>query len=353
KIPINGLRISSELAFLGAKWEASGTAEPGPFLKNLAAGKINLPFLNVMPHGDALRGFFCMAAADFHTAALALGRSGSGKTGPDAKAVGTIMVYPHKSSLLLKGAVLKALAQAGIFIHATGSSISAITVIVDYARLDEAISCLLEVLDLAEGHAPFYQELDMERFRFQPPKTAPLITEDDNSFLRGSKIPVYAINQKTGLGLISLSFAHTELIFWSDLLEEAGRQGASFVLAMGQAQPNGRQSLLLLAEQAGAQKIASKFAAQLEKRPGSAMEVTNQAESICLFGPHFEDRYGIADAAISMLSQKPGMLVGACCTGTSIMLVTPENMAQEAAKMLEANFMVPRAPSRKKTDDRA
>jgi len=303
KIPINGLRISARLAFIGAQWE-SAAAGPGAFLKSLAQKRINLPFLNIIPGGQGPKGFFCMAWDDFHPAALALEGSGSGKAGPETKAVGTLMVYPHRGSPALLGAVLAALAQAGICVHAAGSSISAITVIVDYERLEKAIDCLLEVLDLAEGHAPFYQELDMERFRFLPPKTAPTHTEDDNSFLRGSKIPVYSISSKTGLSLVSLPFACQDLAFTGSLLEDAGRQGASFALAMGQAAGNGSQSLFLLMEQAPAQELLQKSGG-----PGSA-QVTGQAESICLFGPHFEDRYGMADAAISLLEKEPGQKKG-------------------------------------------
>ncbi len=353
KIRINGLRISAKLAFLNAGWEGGGNPGPDGFLKSLAQKRINLPFLNIIPQGASQNGFFCTALGDFHPASLALGDSCKTESCLEQKPVGTIMVYPHKSSLALAGAVLKALAQAGIFIHATGSSISAITVIVDYAKLEEAISCLLAVLDLAEGHAPFYQELDMERFRFQPPKNAPLVTEDDNSFLRNNKIPVYTISQKTGLYLIILTFLQERLALLGGLLEEVGRQGTSFDLAMGRAMPEGRQSLLLLMESASAQKLAAKIAALIDSGPGSTMEMMREAEALFLFGPHFEDRYGIADAAISLLAQKPGILVGACCTGTTIGLVVPQNRACEAAKMLEVNFMVPKAQPRKKTDDRA
>ena len=72
--------------------------------------------------------------------------------------VGLLTLYPHQSSLKLLGLSLSALIKADLRVFALGSSIGALTYVLDYARMDKAAAVLQSCFKLAGNHAPFRAE---------------------------------------------------------------------------------------------------------------------------------------------------------------------------------------------------
>jgi hypothetical protein len=62
---------------------------------------------------------------------------------------------------------------------------------------------------------------------------------------------------------------------------------------------------------------------------------------IFLHGPHFGDRYGIADAAVGALTKKGIPIVALGCTASSIYLVMPEDQREAAGRSLKEAFLMP------------
>jgi aspartokinase len=63
-------------------------------------------------------------------------------------------------------------------------------------------------------------------------------------------------------------------------------------------------------------------------------------------GPHFGDRYGIADAAFRALTEGDLSPLAVSCSGASIYLVFRQGEAGEAVRLLEKVFEVPRGRTR-------
>ena len=61
---------------------------------------------------------------------------------------------------------------------------------------------------------------------------------------------------------------------------------------------------------------------------------------IYLHGPHFQDRYGIAEAALSPLQKADIPVLATGCSGTSVYIVVHENRADEAATCLAETFVI-------------
>jgi aspartokinase len=58
-------------------------------------------------------------------------------------------------------------------------------------------------------------------------------------------------------------------------------------------------------------------------------------------GPHFGDRYGIADSAFNALTQKGIEVLAAGCSASSIYLVLSEEVMEKAKKSLMDAFLLP------------
>ena len=74
-------------------------------------------------------------------------------------AVGALTLFPHYSNLKLLGLFFYLLGEAHLPLYGMASSISSLTFITDYPQLDNAVSTLLEYVDLPPNHAPFRPEI--------------------------------------------------------------------------------------------------------------------------------------------------------------------------------------------------
>ena len=73
--------------------------------------------------------------------------------------VGALSIFPHRSNLKLMGLSFYLLGKQQLPLYGMASSISSLTFITDYLQLDEAVSILLEYVDLPPNHAPFRPEI--------------------------------------------------------------------------------------------------------------------------------------------------------------------------------------------------
>jgi aspartokinase len=64
-------------------------------------------------------------------------------------------------------------------------------------------------------------------------------------------------------------------------------------------------------------------------------------ELISFQGPHFADRYGIADSAFKALDNQGIPIIIAACSGAAVYIVLPENKLHEARFFLSEAFEVP------------
>jgi len=72
--------------------------------------------------------------------------------------VGTLSIFPHHSNLKLLGVSFYLLSKVRLPLYGMASSISSLTFITDYSLLDEAVTTLLEYMDLPPNPAPFRPE---------------------------------------------------------------------------------------------------------------------------------------------------------------------------------------------------
>lgn len=155
------------------------------------------------------------------------------------------------------------------------------------------------------------------------------------------KIRVYGLTTETGLALYTLSFPVGKLALWGEFIRNLGENGGEFHLVnFQQISAAAMQLCLVPAAGAGRTDVGRLLAKGPENSAASSFQVTEQVELIYLHGPHFQDRYGIAEAVLRPLYDADIAVLSADCAGTSVSVVVEKNRAQAAAACLSETFVL-------------
>lgn len=152
------------------------------------------------------------------------------------------------------------------------------------------------------------------------------------------KIRVYGVSTCDGLALytvVSPAAGKGGGSGWIAALESVG---VSFQLVAQQVLAGGEMLLQMVLQAEGREK---EIGGIIERGCGSAgsWRLRSPVALVYLHGPHFQDRYGIAEAAVGPLLQADIPLLAAGCTGTSIYLVVPDGHAAQAVAALGTTFV--------------
>lgn len=137
-----------------------------------------------------------------------------------------------------------------------------------------------------------------------------------------------------------LHFPVDRLGCWSERLAELDVLGR-FELVTCQEAADGME-LSLVIEASGGDVLRELMNSWLAgERHAGRFAMEDQVDLIFLHGPHFQDRFGIADTAFSALASHniPIRLSG--CAGTSMYLVFAGGAGSRALKILNDTFLIP------------
>ena len=81
----------------------------------------------------------------------------------------------------------------------------------------------------------------------------------------------------------------------------------------------------------------------LQKSLPGILEINMESslEMIHFQGPHFGDRYGIANAAFDALAKEEIEPIAVCCAGSSVYMVLPPRTGGDALRILSTPFQIP------------
>jgi hypothetical protein len=158
-----------------------------------------------------------------------------------------------------------------------------------------------------------------------------------------SNIKTYGIAQRTGLSMVSLLLPLSAFGQGNRRLCRAAYDAGDLLLAFARPATGGGLRLHLLFEGRPSWHLLEEFSEAADDSNPSGLRVDAEVELVYLQGPHFGDRYGIADAAFRALGAQRIPVLAAACTGASIYLVVPKQTASKAGKALSGTFSVPGA----------
>ena len=113
-----------------------------------------------------------------------------------------------------------------------------------------------------------------------------------------------------------------------------------FHLLCAQLSESSELDLRLLCEPEQGVSLSRRIAAEIPAAD-DRLQVTAPVELIFFQGPHFGDRFGIADFTYNALKEKSDLLLAAVFACASIYLILPEGAADETKTRLAAAFRIP------------
>jgi aspartokinase len=99
--------------------------------------------------------------------------------------------------------------------------------------------------------------------------------------------------------------------------------------------------LYLLIKYEWEERIVTRLRQIIGGEPRESIHVTSPVGLIYFQGPHFGDRYGIADSAFRTLSRRAIPILAAGCSASSIYLVLPAERIKQGRTLLAKAFELP------------
>jgi len=156
-----------------------------------------------------------------------------------------------------------------------------------------------------------------------------------------SQIKTYGLNEFDGLTHVQFACRPEQMAPVGKAIREMEEPGMRMLLVVGQAAGEGLLGLGLLIGQQWEEGVMGRLRRVLGEEENSSLQSISPVSLIFLYGPHFGDRYGIANAAVGALTKKGIPIVALGCTASSIYLVMPEDQREAAGRLLKEAFLMP------------
>ncbi|MFP4650139.1 MAG: hypothetical protein ACLFML_04315 [Desulfobacterales bacterium] len=330
---MNGLKKSGRL--ISVNQEFADESDPGlvPVYRMLAADRVNIAFLYANYLNPEKR-ITCLVEQE------SLIRPGSGITGPgrmpansDKEASsGLVSVFPHRFSPAAAGSVVRTLSGNDISWNCMASSGSMLSFVCGHELVDRAAGAIAAQLGVPDYRGPGLEHDPIARSLRTSPETVARYVEP--------RIRTYGIESRTGLSLLRLVMDPDAIGKWA---LQAAENGLKFCYASAENNHGGTGVMLDMVVdtenmQGRGKDILFRFS---EKGSHGPVETVENAGMISFYGPHFGDRYGIADKALGGLSRAgiPVWLAG--CVGATVSMVMPHDAVENAEKALSEAFESP------------
>jgi len=157
-----------------------------------------------------------------------------------------------------------------------------------------------------------------------------------------SKVKVYTVTHVTDLSMACL-------IYPSNGTEELGKTLMAledsvqrFELVTQAYLDSTHSQMNLFYDQTKQKKVAVTIGSWAD-RMQATITLTSPLELVYLHGPHFQDRFGIADITFSALKGGNIEIIAAGCAGTTIYIAVPHKQARPATRILRETFIIPTA----------
>ncbi len=155
-----------------------------------------------------------------------------------------------------------------------------------------------------------------------------------------SRAKTYGFDTVRDLSLLQLSTQPDGLVKVGSLLQ-TDHSGMSFRWVAVQPCPQRGLRFLLVLRQEDVPGIEAIINRVVETGTAIDAQTRHPIALISFHGPHFGDRYGIADAALGTLRHKGVPILAAGCTGASVCLAVADEHSAEVVNILSKAFETP------------
>jgi hypothetical protein len=301
----------------------------------LAESKLNLTFLT---HVAGDRTSLCTSGTAGE-GTLAVLRSLAGSEGafqyqPDISLLAT---YPHDKIPKKIGAFIHSLARSKSKIFGLASSLSAITTILESRRQEKVVNCLFEDFQFT-SFASAQEFFSAQEFPEEYVRKAVATYQE-------KVIKVYWVLPYPDLDLWAISVPSAAILEdIADALIQFGEIGLTlpFLIAIPRLRTDELLIAFSTARPQGAKDQGSDIRRLLSEHiPGIRPMRLTPVAGIFLHGPHFGDRYGIADTLVEALERANVSILALSCTISSISVIIRQQELTAALLVLSQRFEGP------------
>jgi len=331
-IRLGGVKVFENRAYL------CSTCRSGDALDSicsvLAADRINLGLLTHMADtvpGESITAACAKTDGSFSGYILEKAGRGECKTAEIEKDVSRISIFPHDQRPEVAASLLAVLDANAIKPYGFASSPSAITVVVSSTDFNIAMERLFDAFAFSTWGS------------YRQWQAACRMDEQQPSEVRCSYneriIAIYGITRQTGLDLYNVSVPTEYMGRFGSFLSVLGELDLKLPFLVSNSAPGGKSihfSFALEADQR--QRAGQAFDNHL---PGRDYSCRGPVSALFVHGPHFGDRYGIANAFISALRNAGIPILALSCAVSSISAVIAGNDPGKAVEALNTRFRTP------------
>ena len=155
------------------------------------------------------------------------------------------------------------------------------------------------------------------------------------------KPKTYGFKEVIGLSLLNIEIRPGKMPQWGLWLMELADLDIGFHLILAKYLPHHKFRLYILLEKPWADHVLSYIGRKIDLDSEKDFHLTYPVELISFQGPHFGDRYGIADTAFKALDGQGVPILITVCSGAAVYIVMPEKKLKEARPLLLEVFEVP------------
>ena len=156
-----------------------------------------------------------------------------------------------------------------------------------------------------------------------------------------SKIRTYGFNLKKEILLCELTIRSESIGSWGKELQSLAASSTFFHLVWACSGKLGEIKFFLLCDDVYGDKINDFIQSQKELKIVQSAQCEASMELIYFQGPHYGDRYGIADFTLKALLQHQIPPKAITCSGAAVYLVFPKTLGVKAKVVLSSAFEVP------------
>ena len=154
-------------------------------------------------------------------------------------------------------------------------------------------------------------------------------------------IRTYGIQVEKNLCLARADILPGQLAEVGQLITELGQDEINFRLILAHQYEPEVLSISMVVRESSRQRLLEFSTRPLVKDLSRSFVIDYPVEMLYFHGPHFGDRYGIADMAGHALQKKNIRYIVMGCSAASVHILFPENVADKAKMALASVFQTP------------
>ena len=296
----------------------------------LAHNQINLTFLTYVarsPEPEAIAAF-CTAGATGDAGYTLAKTHGSANEVQFHKDTCILTLFPHDKRLEIIGNFIYSLSRAKILLYGLASSSAAISAVLPGKAKHRAVQILFQRFAFSGYATP----RDFYAAQILPEQALREVV----AVYQEKVIKVYCIVDQPDLELWELALpSATALEDLALSLIALGDRDSKLPFLIALPGPEGRLLLTFTLVKHGAPEVENILHSHL---PGVTARRQAPVAAIFLHGPHFGDRYGIADTLVKTLEKAQVQLLALSCTVSSISAIIRQGDLARAVQVLGETF---------------